>query len=88
MLISFFQIIIIIIMVAIVTGIIIDTFSEMRSQKAAIDDNQNNVCFVCSIQREKFERKNIKFADHVECEHNPWSYMYYKVTGCLQTSKY
>lgn len=25
------------------------------------------------------ERKSIKFADHLESEHNPWNYMYYKI---------
>jgi hypothetical protein len=66
-------------MVAIITGIIIDTFGELRSQKAEIEDNQANMCFVCSVDRDQFERKGLKFADHLETEHNPWNYMYYKV---------
>ncbi len=66
-------------MVAIITGIIIDTFSELRAQKAEVEDNQLNMCFVCSLDRDQFERKGLKFADHVEIEHNPWNYMYYKM---------
>lgn len=69
-------------MVAIITGVIIDTFSELRSNKADIESNQLNVCFVCSLDREKFERKGLKFADHLETDHNPWNYLYYKVNWC------
>lgn len=70
-------------MVAIITGVIIDTFSELRANKADIEDNQLNVCFICSLDREKFERKGLKFADHLEAEHNPWNYLYYKVHHLL-----
>lgn len=51
-----YQIFIIVIMVAIITGIIIDTFSDLRSEKADIENDQENVCFVCAIGREVFER--------------------------------
>lgn len=74
-----YQILIIVILVAIVTGIIIDTFSQLRSDKSDIEKDQLNVCFVCSLSREIFERKLIKFSDHIDTEHNPWNYTYYKV---------
>ena len=71
-------------MVAIITGIIIDTFGELRGTKADIENDESNVCFVCSLKRDQFERQGRKFSDHIELEHNRWNYIYYKVTnGCF-----
>jgi len=74
-----YQILIIIIMVAIITGIIIDTFGELRGTKADIESDESNVCFVCSLKRDQFERQGRKFSDHIELEHNRWNYIYYKM---------
>ena len=35
----------------IVFGIIIDTFAELRDQKNELDDDMNNVCFICNLHR-------------------------------------
>jgi hypothetical protein len=51
-----YQIFIIVIMVAIITGIIIDTFSDLRANRAAVQENQMNICFICGYGREIFER--------------------------------
>jgi hypothetical protein len=74
-----YNILIILIMVAIITGIIIDTFGEMRAERNEISDDQNNNCFICSLPREVFERHRVQFSDHVENHHNPWFYLYYKM---------
>lgn len=66
-------------MVAIITGIIIDTFSDLRGRKKDVETDESGVCFICSTTRDVFERKWIKFADHIEHEHNRWNYLYYKV---------
>lgn len=51
-----YQIFIIIVMVAIITGIIIDTFGDLRAARGEIEADQENVCFICAIEREVFER--------------------------------
>jgi hypothetical protein len=56
-----YQIFIIVIMVAIITGIIIDTFSDLRAEKSEIENDQQNVCFVCAIGREVFERNRYRY---------------------------
>jgi hypothetical protein len=66
-------------MVAIITGIIIDTFGELRDDKSNIEADEATNCFVCSIKRDQFERQSKKFSDHIEIEHNRWNYMYYKM---------
>jgi hypothetical protein len=72
-----YQIFIVVIMVAIITGIIIDTFADLRSERNFIEDDIANRCFICSLGREIFERNRIKFRDHVEVDHFTWNYLFY-----------
>ena len=74
-------------MPAIVSGLIIDTFSEMRAESDAIKEDMDNVCFICNIKRDDFETLGISFAEHCATEHNPEFYVFFhfylneKVTG-------
>jgi hypothetical protein len=61
-----------------VSGIIIDTFSELRGQKMAIYDDVVNNCFICGIKREDFEAASIDFAEHTKNDHNMWKYLWYQ----------
>lgn len=74
-----YQILIIFLLLAIVTGIIIDTFSQLRQAKEDVESNMENVCFVCNLRRDVFERKLIKFAEHIELHHHIWNYTFYKL---------
>lgn len=74
-----YQIFIVVIMVAIITGIIIDTFADLRSERNDIEDDMNNKCFICSLGREVFERNRIKFRDHTDKHHATWNYLFYSM---------
>ena len=74
---SFF-IIIIILLLNLIFGMIIDAFGDLRDQKTRNDDDQKNVCFICGIERSELER-HMNFEDHINEEHNTWSYVYYLV---------
>mmetsp|Transcript_29083 Transcript_29083/g.65863 ORF Transcript_29083/g.65863 Transcript_29083/m.65863 type:complete len:241 (+) Transcript_29083:2-724(+) len=74
-----YNMLIILIMVAIITGIIIDTFADKRSEKNDIEEDIKNVCFICSLNRDLFDRKRIPFNDHVNNDHNVWNYVYYRM---------
>jgi len=39
-------------------------------------EDQENVCFICSIERSEFE-KHLDFEEHLREEHNIWNYLYY-----------
>ena len=39
---------------AIISGLIIDTFGEMRAENEAIENDIKAMCFICSIDRLKF----------------------------------
>jgi hypothetical protein len=74
-----YNLFIVVIMVAIITGIIIDTFADLRMERNAIEDDIMNKCFVCSLNREVFERARLKFQDHINIEHNKWNYLFYSM---------
>lgn len=74
-----YQIFIVVIMVAIITGIIIDTFADLRSERNDIEDDINNRCFICSQGREVFERNRIKFREHTDVHHATWNYLFYSM---------
>lgn len=61
-----YYIFILLILTAVVSGIIIDSFAELRVQNQAIKNDIRNVCFVCDIDREDFERLGLNFKQHLK----------------------
>lgn len=68
---------IILTMLNIINGIIVDTFQELREKNNERDDKITNECFICSLNRSKFEIKGLSFNDHVENTHNIINYYIY-----------
>ena len=64
---------------AIVAGLIIDTFSQMRSENEAIEEDMQEKCFICSIDRDLIESAGISFHDHIRNQHNMWSYFWFRM---------
>ena len=56
---------------------IIDTFGELREKNDDDNEDKNNVCFICQIDRDECLLKNMDFDNHVENEHNIWNYVYF-----------
>eukprot|EP00357_Protocruzia_adherens_P032750 CAMPEP_0115021882 /NCGR_PEP_ID=MMETSP0216-20121206/31174_1 /TAXON_ID=223996 /ORGANISM="Protocruzia adherens, Strain Boccale" /LENGTH=609 /DNA_ID=CAMNT_0002394369 /DNA_START=33 /DNA_END=1863 /DNA_ORIENTATION=- len=67
------------IITAIISGIIIDTFADMRSSQEAVNRDQEDKCFICSIKRDEFENNGIPFAIHTKTEHHMWAYIWFKL---------
>eukprot|EP00743_Colponemidia_sp_Colp-15_P004333 GILK01004673.1.p1 GENE.GILK01004673.1~~GILK01004673.1.p1 ORF type:complete len:644 (+),score=134.95 GILK01004673.1:264-1934(+) len=74
-----YNLFVILILVAIITGIIIDTFAELRTRSNFVQDDTLNRCFICHLPREAFERQNVKFQKHLAREHFLWNYVYYSM---------
>jgi len=74
-----YDFLVLLIMVAIITGIIINAFADKRSANLALADDIQNTCFICSLKRDVFERKRIAFTQHAENDHNVWNYVYYRM---------
>ena len=70
-------IIVFLILINMITGIIVDSFQKLNDQKKEESDMKENTCYICSLHREKFEKKGIKFENHTEKEHNIINYLNY-----------
>ena len=67
-----YYIILVQIMTSVVSGIIIDSFSELRGTADQIDGEIENRCFICCQDRSEFQKE---FDYHVSEEHNKWNYI-------------
>ncbi|KAK5582346.1 hypothetical protein RB653_003929 [Dictyostelium firmibasis] len=72
-----FYVVISLILLNVILGIIVDTFGQLRDQRAETEDYKSNVCFICSIERETFQKNSIEFKKHIEDDHNKWHYLYF-----------
>jgi len=69
-----YNLIIILIMAAIISGIIIDTFAELRETQQEIQDAMRSQCFICSLPKSDLERHGVKFEKHILRDHYMWAY--------------
>ena len=61
------------IMTAVVSGIIIDSFSAMRTHVDEVQRDQRDKCFVCGIERDEFEQHGLSFDKHTKEDHNMYA---------------
>lgn len=61
---------VIVILLAILQGLIIDAFGELRGQLQAVSDKMEEGCFICGDKRDYFDRVPRGFEQHVLKEHN------------------
>ncbi|XP_015671005.1 inositol 1,4,5-trisphosphate receptor type 3 [Protobothrops mucrosquamatus] len=74
-----FFFIVIIIVLNLIFGVIIDTFADLRSEKQKKEEILKTTCFICGLERDKFDNKTVSFEEHIKCEHNMWNYLYFIV---------
>lgn len=71
-----FFLLVITILLNIIFGIIIDTFAQLRDQKGQTDEDSKNVCFICGISRQAFDRDTEEgFEWHTVHDHDVWQYV-------------
>jgi len=68
---------IVLIMLAIVTGLIIDQYGEVRDAKKSVQEDLEAKCFVCSLKRESFDKFSPGYQFHIQFEHNLSDYINY-----------
>ncbi|KAG5188285.1 hypothetical protein JKP88DRAFT_304976 [Tribonema minus] len=74
-----YYIVVNLVMGAILAGLIIDTFSEMRQESERKDRDIRDKCFICSLDRDSFEQVGVVFQTHITEEHNLWKYVWFKL---------
>eukprot|EP00941_MAST-03F_sp_MAST-3F-sp1_P005851 g5851.t1 len=68
-----------IVLLNIIFGIIIDTFGALRDDQASLREDTLNVCYICSMSRDDFDREGIDFDEHCKRRHNMWNYLRYSI---------
>ncbi|KAK7890890.1 hypothetical protein WMY93_022853 [Mugilogobius chulae] len=74
-----FFFVVIIIVLNLIFGVIIDTFADLRSEKQRKEEILKTTCFICGLERDKFDNKTVSFEEHIKFEHNMWHYLYFLV---------
>ncbi|XP_023811698.1 inositol 1,4,5-trisphosphate receptor type 2 isoform X2 [Oryzias latipes] len=74
-----FFFVVIIIVLNLIFGVIIDTFADLRSEKQRKEEILKTTCFICGLERDKFDNKTVTFEEHIKSEHNMWHYLYFLV---------
>lgn len=68
---------VIVILLAIIQGLIIDAFGELRDQLDSVKENMESNCFICGIGKDYFDKVPHGFDTHVQQEHNLANYMFF-----------
>ncbi|KAJ2939108.1 hypothetical protein O0L34_g10295 [Tuta absoluta] len=68
---------IIVILLAILQGLIIDAFGELRDQLESVKEDMESNCFICGIGKDYFDKVPHGFDTHVAREHNLANYMFF-----------
>jgi len=71
----FFFVMISAVVIQVIFGIIIDSFKRLREEREATVRDINSQCFVCGLDRNRFDSEAQGFRHHCKSEHNMWQYM-------------
>jgi hypothetical protein len=75
-----YYLLVILVLLNIIFGIIIDTFGSLRLDKLQRAEDTLNVCFICGIEKQIFDRASDEpdgFKTHIKLDHNMWNYLYF-----------
>ncbi|XP_070398109.1 ryanodine receptor 2 isoform X1 [Nothobranchius furzeri] len=68
---------VIVILLAIIQGLIIDAFGELRDQQEQVKEDMETKCFICGIGSEYFDNIPHGFETHTLQEHNLANYLFF-----------
>uniref|UniRef100_A0A8C3HTL4 Ryanodine receptor 1 n=1 Tax=Chrysemys picta bellii TaxID=8478 RepID=A0A8C3HTL4_CHRPI len=68
---------VIVILLAIIQGLIIDAFGELRDQQEQVKEDMETKCFICGIGSDYFDTTPHGFESHTLEEHNLANYMFF-----------
>jgi hypothetical protein len=75
-----FFVVVLVILLNVFLGMIIDTFSSLRADKIERMRDTQEVCFICGIDKQVFDRASDEpdgFKKHIKIDHNMWNYLYF-----------
>jgi len=72
-----FFICVILLILNMINGIIITTFSQLREDNEKLLEELDNKCYICGESKDKFEEKKGNFSKHLKETHNYLNYIKY-----------
>ena len=61
-------------------GIIVDTFLSQREKIKQMEEDKNNVCFICGLNKNDinkyYTQSEYRFNEHIKLDHYLWNYMF------------
>ncbi len=82
-----FFILVILLILNMINGIIINTFSQLREEQEVKEADINNNCFICNLTRNTFQKKKIYFDTHANKQHYIRDYLLYLISIKLKPEK-
>lgn len=70
-----FFITVILLLLNMINGVIVSTFSQIREESNNKEEDINNKCYICNIDRMEFEKRKVEFKKHLKYEHNSKTYI-------------
>ncbi|CAB1313637.1 unnamed protein product, partial [Coregonus sp. 'balchen'] len=56
-----------------------DVLRKPSKDKQRKEEILKTTCFICGLERDKFDNKTVSFEEHITSEHNMWHYLYFLV---------
>ena len=72
-----FYLIIIVIIGNLFIGVIVDSIIELNEIYFIKENEKNNICFICQLNKDECISRGIDFDSHVKSVHNKWNYVYF-----------
>jgi inositol 1,4,5-triphosphate receptor type 1/inositol 1,4,5-triphosphate receptor type 3 len=77
---NWFAIIDLILVLQMICGIIVDTFLSQREKIKEMEEDKNNVCFICGLNKNDinkyYTQSEYRFNEHIKLDHYLWNYMF------------
>jgi hypothetical protein len=77
---NMFSIVLIMLILQMLAGIIIDNFSALREHQQMINEDKNNICFICDLHKNELNKlygNEEGYQEHIKIDHYYWNFMFY-----------
>ena len=76
---TMFWVLVVNIMLRVVTGVFVSTFTNLTNTRRAREDTIAGVCMVCGAKEKEFTQKGKSWNHHLKSEHNIWMYLCFMI---------
>jgi hypothetical protein len=74
-----FFIVIMILILNIIFGIIIDAFGNQREENKKLEEDIENKCYICGLDKFELDTKGEGWYKHIYQHHNVYNYLYFLI---------